>query len=68
MQGLIKSSKFEIKIQIKTVKFKHLRRALDDSVQEIWQYYDVNFDFDPKTPLQPCELFYHHANPQKGKF
>jgi hypothetical protein len=34
----------------------------DASVQNFWLFYKVDFDFDPKTSIHPCELF---ANPQK---
>jgi hypothetical protein len=55
----IKISNEEIEIQTSVV-IDH-----DASIQSFWLFYQVDFDVDPKTSIQPCELFYHHANPQK---
>jgi hypothetical protein len=37
----------------------------DASVHDFRLFYKVDFDFDAKTSIHPCELFYHHVNPQK---
>jgi hypothetical protein len=34
----------------------------DGSVQEFWKFYEVDFDFDSKTPFHPHDLFCQQAN------
>jgi hypothetical protein len=37
----------------------------DGTVQEFWQFHEVHFGFNPKTPFQPHDLICHHTNVQK---
>jgi hypothetical protein len=37
----------------------------DGAFQDFWNFIEVNFGFDPKTPFHHHDLFYHHANIQK---
>jgi hypothetical protein len=31
----------------------------DGSIQEFWKFYNVDFDFDPKTSFNSYVLFFH---------
>jgi hypothetical protein len=56
----IKISNEEIEIQTSVVL------DLDASVKSFLLFYQVDFDFDPKTSIHPFDLFYNHVNPRKN--
>jgi hypothetical protein len=57
-----RKSNFKRKIEIQTC----VKVDFDSYIQIFFLLlYKADFDLDPKASTQPCELLYHHANPQK---
>jgi hypothetical protein len=40
----------------------------DGTFQDFWNFIGVDFDHDPKTLIDPYDMFSHHTNPKKNDY